>query len=505
MRAPMRFDFTFSRSSPEAPRARRESAPMRILVLADLGGRAARAGRGSAPPIAERALMSVDHETLDAVFARSKVGLTLGSGDGGPALAIDLARLEDLHPDVLFERVGLFEALRETRRRLQDPATFPAAAAELAAPAPEAPAAPAPVEADAETIGRLLGTAPTGLAEVRVEGRVREDVRRVVRALIAPYVVPAADPREKELIASVDRAITDRMRALLHDPAFQALESTWRSVERLVSEAETGEEVQIALLDVGREELAADLGAAGGDLEASGLYERLVARGSAIHGAEPWTLLVGAYTFGVGSEDVALLGALGAIASRAGGPFLAAASPGCLGCRSIAETPDPRAWQAIAAEDEQAWRALRASLWARWIGLALPRVLLRLPYGAGGERTERFAFEELEPGRPHASFLWGNPAFACATLLAQSHRERGASMSPGDRLELEGLPAYTYRDDGEARLQPCAETLLSERALAEILGRGLMPLASFPDRNAVRVVRFQSIADPPAALAGAWS
>ena len=500
MGAPMRFDFTFSRPGAEPRRPRPESAPMRMLVMADLGGRA-----GARAPLAERPLASVDHETLDAVFARVHPGLTLGAGNGGPALALDFGRLEDFHPDVLFERVGLFGALRETRRRLQDPATFAAAASELGVAAPVAAAAAGPAESDTETLGRLLGTAPAGAVEVPVGDRLREDVQRLVRALVAPYVVPAADPREQELIASVDRAIADRMRVLLHDPALQELESTWRSIARLVAEAETGEEIQIALLDVGRGELASDLGAAGTDLEASGLYSRLVARGSAIHGAHPWSVVVAATTFGPEPADIALLGALGAIASRAGGPLLAAASPRLLGCRSIAETPDPRAWDALAAEDDRAWQALRASPWARWIGLAVPRVLLRLPYGARGERTERFAFEELEPARPHESFLWGHPAFACATLLARSFRERGAEMSPGDHLELDDLPAYSYRDDGEAKLMPCAEALLTERALGEILGRGLMPLASFPDRNAARVVRFQSIADPPAPLAGAWS
>ena len=78
-------------------------------------------------------------------------------------------------------------------------------------------------------------------------------------------------------------------------------------------------------------------------------------------------------------------------------------------------------------------------------------------------------------------------------------------MDPGDHLELGSLPAHTYRLDGESRLQPCAEVVLTERALEAILGRGIMPFMSFPDRNAVRLVRFQSLADPAAALAGPWS
>jgi type VI secretion system protein ImpC len=502
----MRFEFRFTREAPDARPARRETAPLRILVMGDLSGRAGRADAGTAGPLVDRPLMPVDHEKLGKVFARCAPGLRIRlGGSQGPELAIAVGALDEFHPDALFQRLGLFAAFRETRQRLENPATFKAAAADLGggAPVPVA-AAGADSEEDAETIRRLLGSAPGDLTQVKIEGRLREDVRRAVREMVAPYVVAEADPRQAELVASIDRAIGEQMRALLHHPAFQALEATWRSVERLVTAVETGAEIEVFLLDALRDELEADVTAAGADLERSQLHRLLVERGGALPGAAAWGLIVGAYSFGPDAGDVALLAALGAVASRAGGPFIAAASPEVLGCRSLAETPDPREWAAPAAEAAARWTALRASPWARWIGLAAPRVLLRLPYGARTEPTERFAFEELGPGRDHEAYLWGNPAFACATLLAMSFAERGWAMQPGDHLELGGLPAHAYREGEESRLEPCAEALLTERALESILGRGVMPLMSFPDRNAVRVVRFHSLAEPPSALAGAW-
>jgi type VI secretion system protein ImpC len=189
---------------------------------------------------------------------------------------------------------------------------------------------------------------------------------------------------------------------------------------------------------------------------------------------------------------VALLSALGAVATQIGAPVLAAA--------------DPRLdWSALDGEAAARWQALRASAQARAIGLALPRWLLRLPYGPKTDPVEAFPFDELGGKRAHEAYLWGNPAFACALLAVAAFREKGADMQLGDVLELDDLPAHTYREDGESHLQACAEVFMPERVSTALLGLGLMPLISARDRNSARLARFQSIADPPASLIGPWT
>ena len=106
---------------------------------------------------------------------------------------------------------------------------------------------------------------------------------------------------------------------------------------------------------------------------------------------------------------------------------------------------------------------------------------------------------------PHDAYLWGSPAFACALLLGQAYTDAGSAMTPGDRQELLDLPCHTCVRAGERALTPCGEVLLPERTADAILAQGLMPTLSFKDRNAVRLARFQSLADPPAPLAGPWS
>jgi type VI secretion system protein ImpC len=215
-------------------------------------------------------------------------------------------------------------------------------------------------------------------------------------------------------------------------------------------------------------------------------------------------VLVGDYHFDAGEDDVQTLSSLAALASQAGAPLLAGARDSVLGCAQLAATPDPGDWPAPAPETSARWQALRASAHAGWLGLALPRMLLRLPYGKQTDRIEHFNFEEADGQLDHEHYLWGNAAFGLALLLGQAFNAEGWDMEPGERLELDDLPAHTFRRDGEAQMQACAETWLSDRAADAMLASGLMPLRSLRDRPAARFQRCQSLAQPPRALSGPW-
>jgi type VI secretion system protein ImpC len=201
-------------------------------------------------------------------------------------------------------------------------------------------------------------------------------------------------------------------------------------------------------------------------------------------GDDQWGLLAGLYYFGPADEDP--LKEMSFVARIAGAPLIAGLAPDVVGLT-------------------EAFGELRRSVCARWIGLAMPRFLLRLPYGKNGSETESFAFEEMSPDPEHERYLWGHPAIACAYLLGEAFTRFGWHMRPGAVQEIDGLPAHTYRKDGETQLKPCAEVLLTEDAAETLLHRGFMPLASIKGTDRVRLVRFQSVADPPAPLAGRWN
>jgi len=474
---------------PTAARRTPHHGPMRLLVMGDFSGLTARPKAA----LAARPTHRVDLDNLDTVMQRLAPRLQMPTGE------VDFEGLDDFHPDALLNRLDVFQALRELRRRLVNPATFAQAAAELqqpgapasptipanpAAPAPTAPAAPGDGLLSQLLGGNLVAAAPAPASPTQAAA---SGIDALIRQIVAPHIVPNIAPQQANLLASVDAAISEQMRSLLHAPAFQAMEAAWRGVQWLISSLELDDELQLHLFDVSREELLADVVAAQGQLAQTGLHRALADRWRNQPGGESWTVLVGLYSFGPSDTDIGLLAALGLIASQAGGPLLAA------GDTALA-SGEPATLAG--------WHALRGSEAAPWIGLAAPRVLLRQPYGKASDPVVAFNFEELAAGEPtHEDLLWGNGGLAAALLIARAFSAKGWDFEPGDERQIDDLPAYTFlMKDGERELQACAEHYLGEQGGNALLAAGLMPVMSHRYANAVTVMRFQSVAEPVVGL-----
>jgi type VI secretion system protein ImpC len=245
----------------------------------------------------------------------------------------------------------------------------------------------------------------------------------------------------------------------------QAIEGAWRAVDMLIRGLETDADLHLYLLDMTLPELVTEMSSVQTELRKKG----------------PWALIVGNYTFAQTELDAQVLRRLATLGSSVGAPFLA-------------EAQLPR------EGTDEAWTDLRHSSEAPWIGLALPRFLLRLPYGKETSEIESFPFEEM-PQSEHGSYLWGNPAFFCAYLLGKSYLAQGWGMTRLER-RVDGLPMHVYREDGEPVAKPCAEVLMTEKEAVSLLDAGFMPVASLKEQPAAMVVRFQSIAEPLTPLAG---
>jgi type VI secretion system protein ImpC len=483
------------RPDSESKGRRSGDEPFRILLLADLSGRAQR-NIEDATDLGSRPCLRVDVDTYDSILMKYAPRLDWPIG------RFDFKTMDDFHPDQIYQRVEVFKALRETRAGLDDPSTASDMLRKLRteapmATSPEEPTADTPREGD--IFNRLLKRTSEPI-ESSPPAPTQEALSGIIRRIVAPYILPAADPRIDKYLASVDMAIGDQMRAILHHRDFQALEATWRGIRDLVTGLELDENLELFVLDVTKQELLADLRTHMTDLTASGLHRQWVDNAIGGPGGHPWSLIVGHYEFTYREEDIGLLAALGLLAAHARAPFIADADASLIGCKSLAQTPAPSEWDS----DLPLFNELRKSMVSPWIGLAAPRILMRLPYGEKSDEIDAFPFEELGKSADHEHFLWGSSAVACARLLGMAFQARGWSFTLGDCLDLDDLPAYTVdTEDGKA-LKPCAEIVMSDRIGEEISRRGLMAIMSYRHRNAVKIRNIQSISDPPTALSGPW-
>jgi len=199
------------------------------------------------------------------------------------------------------------------------------------------------VEPKEDVFSRLIGK-PSEPSEQSKSSRPLDTISSMIRKIVEPYIVPEADPRLEQYISSVDMAITDQMRAILHHRDFQALEATWRGVWDLVTGLELDEDLELYLLDVTKQELFLEFSAHMTDLSAGGLYRQVADKGIGALDGGSWSVIVGHYDFEYSEQDINLLAGLGLLSSHVGAPFLANANPFLIGCKSFAEYLEPSEW-----------------------------------------------------------------------------------------------------------------------------------------------------------------
>lgn len=425
------------------PRALEPDSPFRILVLGDFSGRR---NRNLREKLGGRRPLSVDRDNFDDVM--NIIGPVLDF----PGLRLRFAEIEHFHPDHLYRNTGVFRDLADLKQRPVAP---------VAPPKP--PARPA---SSGNLLDDIMGEEEPAIPPDQGGGDLAEFLKKVVR----PHLVAREDPRQLQHAAKVDATASEVMSGILHHGDFQALEAAWRGLEMLALKLDTDGDLKLYLLDVTLEELAAD---------PEGVERIFMAR-------EPWALIAGNYVFGQSSQYAAVLSRIAKMARNAGSPFVAEGMPP--GAEPVSEE----------------WQALRHAPEAKWVGLALPRFLLRLPYGKKTSPIEAFDYEEM-PKSDHQSYLWGNPSLCVAYLLGKTFLDLGWEMRPGALREVDGLPLHVYQEDGESMIKPCAEVLMTEKEADYIMEQGFMALASLKEQDAALLVRFQSIAEPLAALSGRWS
>jgi type VI secretion system protein ImpC len=345
---------------------------------------------------------------------------------------------------------------------------------------------------DRESTGAAPATELTTLDKIISEGKMARDEsqKSAAKDLIGEFVNQVLDQGMvvsqdtfasiNSRVAQIDELISRQLTAIMHSPEFQKLEATWRGLQFLVQNSETSTRLKIRVMNAGKNELLADLEKAT-EFDQSELFKKIYEEEYGTFGGHPYGMIVGDYEFGRHPQDVALLEKISNVAAAAHAPFIAAASSKLFDMDSLTDLGKPRDLAKVFESTELAkWRSFRESEDSRYVALALPHVLLRLPYGPKTKPVEEFNFVEDVDGKDHNRYLWGNAAYVLGqritnafSLYSWCAAIRGVE---GGGL-VEGLPTHTFMtDEGDVALKCPTEIAITDRREKELNDLGFITL-----------------------------
>jgi type VI secretion system protein ImpC len=281
-------------------------------------------------------------------------------------------------------------------------------------------------------------------------------------------------------IAQLDRLISMQLNEVMHHPELQRLEASWRGLHFLVDQSETGEYLKIRVISISKKDLLRDMEKAA-EFDQSTLFKKIYEEEFGMFGGASYGAIVGDYEFGNNPQDMSLLEKISQVASAAHAPFVAAAAPSMFGMDSFTEIGAPRDMAKIFQSTEYSkWKSFRDSEDSRYVALAMPHILMRLPYGQASVPVEAFNYEEDVDGTEHSKYLWGNAAYALGIRLtdafAKYHWCAAIRGVEGGGL-VQGLPVHTFgTDEGDIALKCPTEIAITDRREKEIADLGFIPL-----------------------------
>ncbi len=316
----------------------------------------------------------------------------------------------------------------------------------------------------------------------RAKERGRDVIKRFVSEIVEGSITLSADTETmlNARIAQIDHLLSIQLNEILHHPDYQKLEASWRGLKYLLDQSETGEQMKIKVLNVTKKELLKDLQRAP-EFDQSALFKKVYEEEYGVFGGAPFGALVGDFQISKSGQDIELLEKVAQVAAAAHAPFITGASHEMFGLENYTQLSQPRDLGKVFDTTEYAkWKAFRSSDDARYVALALPRMLLRDPYGSETVPIEAFNYEEGVTGNDHDDYLWGNAAWALGARVSQAFAKHGwcatiRGVESGGLVE--GLPVHNFMTDGGDIAMKCpTEAQITDRREKELADQGFVPL-----------------------------
>ena len=320
-------------------------------------------------------------------------------------------------------------------------------------------------------------------------------------------------------IALIDQKLSAQLNAIIHHPRFLQLEGTWRGLNYLVMNSETGTALKLRVLNVPKRELNRDLTRAV-EFDQSQLFKQIYENEFGIAGGEPYGALIGDYEWTAHPDDIETLRLVSQVAAAAFAPFISGVGARMFGFQEWPELSKPRDLAKIFETQEYTkWRSLRDSEDARFVNLVMPRVIARLPYGAVTKPIDEFAYEEAPfdasgaaLAMKHGEYCWMNAAYVMGARLTDAFAKTGfctAIRGAENGGKVENLPYHVFTsDDGDLDAKCPSEIGITDRREKELSDLGFLPIVHYKNTDYSVFFGAQSIQKPkkydrPAATANA--
>jgi len=337
-------------------------------------------------------------------------------------------------------------------------------------------------------------------AKTAIEGAVKTLAHQVLES--SDVVSDDAVSTITSLIAQIDKKLTEQINHILHHEDLQKLEGSWRGLHYLVNNTETDEMLKIRVLNISKNDLGKTLKKFKGTAwDQSPIFKKIYEEEYGQFGGEPYGCLCADYHFDHSPPDVALLQEMSQVCAAAHTPMMTGVAPTVMQMDSWQELANPRDLTKIFGTPEYAaWRSLRESEDARYLGLCMPRYLARLPYGAKTDPVDEFDFEEDTGSGNHSQYTWSNAAYAMATNITRAFKSYGwctqiRGIESGGAVE--NLPSHTFpTDDGGVDMKCPTEIAIADRREAELAKSGFMPLIHKKNSDFAAFIGAQSLQKP---------
>jgi type VI secretion system protein ImpC len=286
-----------------------------------------------------------------------------------------------------------------------------------------------------------------------------------------------------ERIKQLDELISTQLNEVMHAPELQKMEGSWRGLQYLVANTETGTMLKIKVMNVSKKDILKDF-TKQNDWEQATIFKKIYEEEYGTLGGQPYACLIGDYEITRHPEDIQLLTNMSNVAAAAHAPFLTAASAALFNWDSFTELAGPRDVAKIFDNDAYLkWKDFRKSDDSKYVGMCMPHVLMRLPYGKDTAPVEEFDYEEKVDGRDHKKYLWGNAAYALGARITDAfakHEWCAAIRGVEGGGLVEGLPSHSFQtDDGDQTVKCPTEIAITDRREAELSKLGFIPMCYY--------------------------